>query len=96
MNTNYFGPLYAMQAVLPGMRAQKSGTIVNVSSVAAQDPKPACSLYCASKAALEATSESLAIEVAPHGINILIVEPGGFRTDFVNGVCHHCFVFACS
>jgi len=68
------------------MRAQGSGTIVNVSSVAAQDPLPACSLYSASKAALEAASESLALEVAPHGINVLIVEPGNFRTNFVSAV----------
>ncbi|KAK3192324.1 hypothetical protein K4F52_001537 [Lecanicillium sp. MT-2017a] len=86
METNFFGPLYTMQAVLPGMRAQQSGTIVNVSSVAAKDPQPACSLYCASKAALEAASESLAKEVAPHKIRVLIVEPGAFRTNFVNAL----------
>ncbi|KAI0864073.1 putative short-chain dehydrogenase [Xylaria cubensis] len=86
LNTNFFGPLYTMQAALPAMRAQGSGTIVNVSSVAAQDPLPACSLYSASKAALEAASESLALEVAPHGINVLIVEPGNFRTNFVSAL----------
>ena len=68
------------------MRAQKSGTIVNVSSVAARDPLAACSLYAASKAALEAASESLAKEVAPHNIRVLIVEPGSFRTNFVSAV----------
>lgn len=68
------------------MRAQKSGTIVNVSSVAARDPLAACSLYAASKAALEAASESLAKEVAPHNIRVLIVEPGNFRTNFVSAV----------
>ena len=88
MTTNFFGPLYAMQASLPGMRAQRSGTIINVSSVAAKDPQSACSLYCASKAAIEATSESLAKEVAPHNIRVLIVEPGAFRTNFVNAVSH--------
>ncbi|KAI0483728.1 putative short-chain dehydrogenase [Xylaria cf. heliscus] len=86
LNTNFFGPLYTLQAALPAMRAQGSGTIVNVSSVAAQDPLPACSLYSASKAALEAASESLALEVAPHGIKVLIVEPGNFRTNFVSAL----------
>ena len=86
MTTNFFGPLYTMQAVLPVMRAQKSGTIVNISSGAARDPLPACSLYSASKAALEAVSEALAKEVAPHNIQVLIVEPGNFRTNFVDAV----------
>ena len=86
MNTNFFGPLYVMQAALPAMRAARSGTIVNVSSVAARDPLAACSLYAASKAALEAASESLAKEVAPHSIRVLIVEPGNFRTNFVSAV----------
>lgn len=86
MNTNFFGPLYTLQAALPVMRAQRSSTIVNVSSVAARDPLPACSLYCASKAALEGALESLAREVAPHNIRVLIVEPGNFRTNFINAV----------
>ncbi|KAK9366569.1 hypothetical protein V1509DRAFT_641538 [Lipomyces kononenkoae] len=86
MATNFFGPLYTLQAALPAMRAQRSGTIVNVSSVAAKDPLPACSLYSASKAALEAASESLAKEVAPHNIRVLIVEPGNFRTNFVSAL----------
>lgn len=86
MTTNFFGPLYTLQAVLPAMRAQRSGTIVNISSGAAQDPLPACSLYSASKAALEAASEALAKEVAPHNIRVLIVEPGNFRTNFVGAV----------
>ncbi|ATY61350.1 NAD(P)-binding domain [Cordyceps militaris] len=86
LNTNFFGPLYVMQAALPGMRGNKSGSIVNVSSVAARDPLAACSLYAASKAALEAASEALAKEVAPHNIRILIVEPGNFRTNFVSAL----------
>ncbi|KAK0391745.1 hypothetical protein NLU13_1244 [Sarocladium strictum] len=86
LNTNFFGPLYVMQAALPGMRDAKAGTIINVSSVAARDPLAACSLYAASKAALEAASESLAKEVAPHNIRVLIVEPGNFRTNFVSAL----------
>ena len=86
MATNFFGPLYTLQAALPAMRAQRSGTIINISSVAAKDPLPACSLYSASKAALEAASESLAKEVASHNIRVLIVEPGNFRTNFVSAV----------
>lgn len=99
IDTNFFGPLFTTQAILPVMRKQQSGTIVQISSGAAQDPLAACSLYSASKAALEAASESLAHEVAPHNIKVLIVEPGNFRTNFVsalgnasgdpNGVAQH-------
>ncbi|KAI1465221.1 NAD(P)-binding protein [Daldinia caldariorum] len=85
MQTNFFGPLYAIQAVLPGMRARKSGTIVNISSIAGQDALPTCSLYAGSKFALEGLSESLSREVAGFGIDVLIVEPGAFRTNFLRG-----------
>ncbi|KAI0970945.1 putative short-chain dehydrogenase [Xylaria arbuscula] len=86
INTNFFGPLYTLQAALPAMRAQRSGTIINISSGAARDPLPSCSLYSASKAALEAASEALAHEVAPHNIRVLIVEFGNFRTNFVSAL----------
>lgn len=72
-----------IQAALEGMRARRTGTIVNLSSIAAKDPSPVCSMYAASKGALEALSESLAQEVAPFGISVLIVEPGAFRTNFL-------------
>ncbi|KAI1477846.1 NAD(P)-binding protein [Daldinia eschscholtzii] len=85
IQTNFFGPLYAIQAVLPGMRARKSGTIVNISSIAGQDGLPTCSVYAGSKFALEGLSESLAREVAEWNINVLIVEPGQFRTNFLRG-----------
>ncbi|KAI8627118.1 putative short-chain dehydrogenase [Xylariaceae sp. FL1651] len=84
--TNLFGPIYVMQAALEGMRARRSGLIVNLSSIAAKDPLPASALYAGSKAALEATSEALQREVESFGISILIVEPGAFRTNFLSGM----------
>lgn len=86
VNTNVFGPLFVMQAALDGMRARHTGTIVNVSSIAAKDPNAISALYAASKAALEAMSEALAKEVAPFGISILIIEPGAFRTKFLHSM----------
>jgi NAD(P)-dependent dehydrogenase (short-subunit alcohol dehydrogenase family) len=83
IQTNVFGPLYALQAVIPGMRCRGSGTIVNVSSIAGQDAQPSCGLYSASKFALEGLTESLSKEVKEFGINVLLVEPGAFRTNFL-------------
>lgn len=83
IQTNVFGPLYALQAVIPGMRSRGSGTIVNVSSIAGQDALPSCGLYSASKFALEGLTESLSREVKEFGINVLLVEPGAFRTNFL-------------
>ncbi|KAI2627822.1 NAD(P)-binding protein [Hypoxylon sp. NC1633] len=80
--TNFFGPLHVIQAALPAMRTRRSGTIVNLSSVAAKDPQPTSGLYAASKAAVEALSEALAREVSPFNIAVLVVEPGAFRTNF--------------
>ncbi|KAG4220142.1 hypothetical protein PC116_g31379 [Phytophthora cactorum] len=67
------------------MRARRSGTIVNISSIAGQDGLPTCSVYAGSKFALEGLSESLAREVAEWNISVLIVEPGQFRTNFLRG-----------
>ncbi|KAM5354324.1 hypothetical protein ACJ41O_000973 [Fusarium nematophilum] len=84
IQTNLFGPLYATQAVLPSMRARRSGTIINVSSVAGQDGNPSCGLYAASKFGLEGFTEALAKETKEFGIDVLLVEPGAFRTNFLS------------
>ncbi|PHH91766.1 hypothetical protein CDD83_10334 [Cordyceps sp. RAO-2017] len=82
--TNVYGPLFATQAALAGMRARRSGLIVNVSSVAGQDSRATTGLYGSSKFALEGWSEALAMEVAEFGISVLIVEPGAYRTNFLH------------
>ena len=80
--TNLFGPVHLIQAVLPGMRERRAGTIVNVSSIGARVFVPGSGYYGASKAALEAVSGALRHELAPLGIAVIVVEPGAFRTDF--------------
>jgi NAD(P)-dependent dehydrogenase (short-subunit alcohol dehydrogenase family) len=80
--TNFFGAVDMIKAVLPGMRARRSGVIVSISSIGARISPPGSGYYSATKAALEALSASLRKEVAPLGITAMVVEPGGFRTDF--------------
>jgi NAD(P)-dependent dehydrogenase (short-subunit alcohol dehydrogenase family) len=80
---NFFGALHVTQAALPIMRAQRSGHFVNISSVAGRAPAAGAALYAASKCALAGMSEGLAGELAPLGIGVTIVEPGAFRTDFL-------------
>jgi NAD(P)-dependent dehydrogenase (short-subunit alcohol dehydrogenase family) len=80
MDTMFFGPAALTRAVLPRMRAQGSGAIVQMSSMGGQITAPGYSAYCAAKFALEGLSEAVAAEVAPFGIRVLIVEPGSFRT----------------
>jgi NAD(P)-dependent dehydrogenase (short-subunit alcohol dehydrogenase family) len=82
METMFFGPLALTQAALPIMRVKRSGAIVQISSMGGQVTMPGFGAYCASKFALEAVSESLAVEVTPFGIQVLIVEPGAFATGF--------------
>ena len=81
--TNLFGVFSVTRAVLPLMRAARTGRIFNISSLAGMRGVAFGSLYCASKFALEGFSESLAQELAPFGIRVTIVEPGPFRTDFL-------------
>ena len=80
--TNFFGAVAMIKAVLPGMRARRSGAIVNVSSIGARICPPGSGYYAASKAALEGMSGSLRKELRPLGIAVTTVQPGAFRTDF--------------
>jgi NAD(P)-dependent dehydrogenase (short-subunit alcohol dehydrogenase family) len=81
-DTHVFGAVRTIKAVLPGMRARRSGTIVNLSSIGARICPEGSGYYAAVKAAIEALTLSLRKEVAPLGITAMVVEPGGFRTDF--------------
>ena len=80
--TNFFGLAAMTRAVLPIMRAQKSGAVVNISSIGGFIGFPGSGYYAASKFAVEGLSESLSKEVGPLGIKVIIVEPGPFRTDW--------------
>ncbi|HEX2314127.1 MAG TPA: oxidoreductase [Thermomonospora sp.] len=82
MDLHFFGPAALTRAVLPHMRAQGSGAIVQMSSMGGRFSFPGVGGYSATKFALEGLTEALAQEVAPFGIKTLIVEPGAFRTSF--------------
>ena len=81
-NTNFFGTVNMIQAVLPGMRKNKSGTIMNLSSIAGRFGPVGSGYYSATKFAVEGLSDALRKEVGSLGINVIVVEPGAFRTDF--------------
>ncbi|SHF27106.1 NADP-dependent 3-hydroxy acid dehydrogenase YdfG [Kaistia soli DSM 19436] len=83
-STNVFGLFNVTRAVLPTMRTQRAGYILNISSIAGIRGGLGGSIYCSSKFAVEGFSESLAQEVAPFGIHVTLVEPGFFRTDFLD------------
>jgi NAD(P)-dependent dehydrogenase (short-subunit alcohol dehydrogenase family) len=85
MEVMFFGAAEVTKAVVPHLRAQGSGTIVQISSMGGQLSMPGFGAYCAAKFALEGLSEALAAEVAPFGVRVLIVEPGAFRTEFGGG-----------
>jgi len=80
--THFFGTVAMIKAVLPGMRARRSGAIVNISSIGAQLTPVGSGYYAAVKAAIEGMSGALRAELAPLGISVTVVEPGAFRTDF--------------
>ncbi|WP_326949682.1 oxidoreductase [Amycolatopsis sp. NBC_00348] len=82
MEVMFFGAVEVTKAVVPHLRAQGSGTVVQISSMGGQLSMPGFGAYCAAKFALEGLSEALAAEVAPFGVRVLIVEPGAFRTEF--------------
>lgn len=82
--TNVFGLLAVTRAVLPQMRKQRSGHVINISSIGGYGSYPGWGIYCSTKFAVEALSESLAVELAPLGIKVTVVEPGFFRTDFLD------------
>ncbi|MCA0357180.1 MAG: SDR family NAD(P)-dependent oxidoreductase [Proteobacteria bacterium] len=82
---NVFGPLAVLKAVLPAMRARRAGRIINITSVSGLAVWAGTGVYCASKWALEALTQTLAQEVADLGIKVVNVAPGGLRTDFAAG-----------
>ena len=81
-DVNVFGLIETIKAVLPGMRRNRTGTIMNVSSVGGRVTYPLGTLYHGSKWAVEGLSEALHYELVPFGIRVKIIEPGGVRTDF--------------
>src|SRR4029077_5266190 len=83
--TNFYGVVYVMRAALPVMRRQRSGHIINISSLAGVVGFKHCAAYAASKFAVEGLSLSVASEVEKFGIKITLVEPGFFRTDLLDG-----------
>lgn len=82
--TNVFGLLAVTRAVLPHMRKQRSGHILNLSSIGGYRGSAGFGVYCSTKFAVEGLSEALALELAPLGVQVTIIEPGYFRTDFLD------------
>jgi short-subunit dehydrogenase len=84
--TNFFGVVRVIQSVLPLMRKQKSGTIVNISSISGRIPVPFSPIYASTKFALEGLSEALQYEVEQFGIKIILIEPGIIKTNFPDNI----------
>jgi NAD(P)-dependent dehydrogenase (short-subunit alcohol dehydrogenase family) len=82
--TNVFGLIRTTQAVIPIMRKQRSGTIINISSGAGRFGFPSGSAYVSSKFAVEGLSEAISFELEPFGIRVIIIEPGVVKTNFLN------------
>jgi NAD(P)-dependent dehydrogenase (short-subunit alcohol dehydrogenase family) len=89
IETNVFGALWITQAALPYLRAQRSGHIIQVSSIGGISAFPLVGIYHASKWALEGFSQALAQEVAPFGVHVTLIEPGGFDTDWAGPSAKH-------
>jgi NAD(P)-dependent dehydrogenase (short-subunit alcohol dehydrogenase family) len=89
METNFFGALWVTQAALPIMRAQRSGHIIQVSSIGGITAFPTVGAYHASKWALEGFSQALSQEVADFGIKVTLIEPGGYSTDWAGPSARH-------
>jgi NAD(P)-dependent dehydrogenase (short-subunit alcohol dehydrogenase family) len=83
-DTNVFGALNVIRSALPTMRAQRSGRIINISSIGGFVGSPGWGIYNSTKFAVEGFSEALSMELAPLGIAVVIIEPGYFRTDFLD------------
>ena len=90
--TNFFGPIEVIKAVLPKMREQKSGLIINITSIAGYMGLPYRGIYSASKSALEIVAEAISIEVKPFGINLVNVAPGEFATEIASHRYHSPFI----
>lgn len=88
-DVNVFGLLAVTREVLPHLRTQRSGLVVNLSSVGGFVAWAGWGLYCATKFALEGISEAMRLELAPLGVSVVAVEPGPFRTDFLDGSSLH-------
>ena len=84
-DTNVFGLLHVTRAVLPAMRAQRSGHVINISSLGGVQSSAGFGVYCSTKFAVEGLTEALHAELAPLGIHATVVEPGYFRTEFLDG-----------
>lgn len=82
--TNVFGLLKVTRAVLPHMRRQRSGHVINISSIGGYESFAGWGVYCSTKFAVEGLTEALAVELAPLGVKATVVEPGFFRTDFLD------------
>jgi NAD(P)-dependent dehydrogenase (short-subunit alcohol dehydrogenase family) len=82
--TNVFGLLNVTRAVLPHMRAQRSGHVINMSSIGGYASSTGWGIYCATKFAVEAISESMSLDLEPLGVRTTVVEPGYFRTEFLS------------
>jgi NAD(P)-dependent dehydrogenase (short-subunit alcohol dehydrogenase family) len=83
-DVNVFGLLNVNRAVLPVLRGQRSGYVINIGSVGGFTQGPGLGIYGATKFAIEGLSESMRIELAPLGVSVTVVEPGAFRTDFLD------------